>query len=132
MQQSRDPGGNEALLAQRFPVSPYTDYTATCWIRADPALGLGSDSPGLYIVRTDVVCPVSVCDDDGDEDIDHAVGVAVVPFSIQSADWTPVTANFNSGSATRLALSTYSVLTGAQFILVDDCSVNQVLPPSGP
>src|SRR5262249_54062493 len=78
-QSARMQAADQAQLWQRFPVNPGTDYTATCWIAADPALGLSDGLPGhdaaMIILRTDVVCPVDVCDNDGDEDIDHGQGV---------------------------------------------------------
>lgn len=124
-QSARMQAAPEAVLWQRFPATPDTDYTATCWIKADPALGVGGDSPALSIRRTDVICPVEECDDDGDEDLDHSEALAQVPLQVQTTDWEPITVNFNSGPFTQLAIHLYSVLNGNQFILVDDCSVNE-------
>jgi hypothetical protein len=128
-QSARMQASPEAVLWQRFPTTLNTDYTATCWIMADPALGVGGDGPAFSIRRTDVICPVEECDDDGDEDLDHSEAIARVPLQVQTTDWEQITVNFNSGPLTQLAIHFYSVLNGNQFILVDDCSVDPVGSP---
>ena len=67
-QSARMQAASQAVLWQRFPTTPNTEYTAACWIRAEPALGVGDDSPALSIRRTDVICPVEECDDDGNKE----------------------------------------------------------------
>jgi hypothetical protein len=122
--------GSQAQLYQRFPTTPSTEYTATCWIKADPALGVGGDSPALSIRRTDVICPVEQCDDDGDEDLDRSEAIARIPLQVQTTEWEPLTVTFNAGPFTQLAIHLYSVLSDNQFILVDDCSVYAGASPS--
>jgi hypothetical protein len=124
-QSARMQAASQAVLWQRFPTTPHTAYSATCWIKADPTLGVGGDSPALSIRRTDVICPVEACDDDGDEDLDHSEAIAWVSLQVQTTAWEPITVHFNAGPFTQLAIHLYSVLSGNQFILVDDCSVHE-------
>jgi len=116
---------NQAVLTQRFATNPNTDYTATCWFAGDPAVGVGDDAAMSIGIVNDPPCPVDVCDDDGDEDVDHAVAVAMLPLAVQTTDWVPVTLYFNSGDATHMFLQFFSVLHGSQFWQVDDCSVTE-------
>ncbi|HSX78147.1 MAG TPA: hypothetical protein VLQ80_06205 [Candidatus Saccharimonadia bacterium] len=116
---------NEAQLIERFDANPNTNYTATCWFAGDPDLGLGDDAHMYIGIQNNPPCPPDVCDDDADGDIDHAVTVAAIPLAVQTTDWVPVTAHFNSGDATHMYLEFFSVLHGSQFWQVDDCSLTE-------
>jgi hypothetical protein len=116
---------NQATLTQRFDTNPNTDYTATCWFAGDPDAGLGDDASMFIGIVNDPPCPPDVCDDDGDEDVDHAAMVATLPLAVQTTDWVPVTLTFNSGDATHMFLQFFSVLHDSQFWQVDDCSVTE-------
>ena len=107
--------------AFRLPPTPSTPPPAGS--RPIPALGVGGDSPALSIRRTDVICPVEECDDDGDEDLDHSEALAQ-----DSSPGGPIGSRSPFDLQRRplheLAIHLYTVLNGNQFILVDDCSVH--------